>query len=361
MKSKLFSVLTIGMVLLVFSLSIAQENLKEALFYEKADQSTVQCRLCPKNCTIPEGRYGFCRARKNIGGVLYSMGYGKPCSVAIDPIEKKPLFHFLAGAKTFSIASAGCSLRCLFCQNWQISQVSPEETRNINLLPEDVVKLAKEKNCPVIAYTYSEPINFYEYMLDTAKIARAAGIKNITHTAGYINQEPLETLLPYIDAANVDLKGFSPEYYKNVCGANLNDVLQTLKTMKKYKIWIEITTLIVPGYNDSPDEIKKLCTWIKTNLGPDTPVHFSRFYPVYKLAHLTATPYKTLEDAVNIARSVGLKHVYIGNVYDNPYENTVCSNCGKIVIKRKGFEVLENHIRKGKCEYCGTKIPGVWQ
>ncbi|HOK80215.1 MAG TPA: AmmeMemoRadiSam system radical SAM enzyme [bacterium] len=349
-----------GLVLLC-SVCISQEKLKEALFYEKSDQNSVQCRLCPKNCLIPEGRYGFCRARKNIGGVLYSMGYGKPCSVAIDPIEKKPLFHFLPGTKALSIASAGCSLRCLFCQNWEISQVSPEETRNINLSPDDVVKIAKEKNCPVIAYTYSEPVNFYEYMLDTAKIARSAGIKNIMHTAGYINQEPLEKLLPYIDAANVDLKGFSPEYYKNVCGANLEDVLRTLTIMKKHKVWIEITNLIVPGYNDSPDEIKKLCLWIKTNLGPDIPVHFTRFYPVYKLAHLTATPYKTLEDAYKIAKGTGLKYVYIGNVYNNPYENTVCPKCGKIVIKRKGFEVLENHIRKGKCQYCGTKISGIWE
>ncbi|MCM8806027.1 MAG: AmmeMemoRadiSam system radical SAM enzyme [Candidatus Omnitrophica bacterium] len=354
--------------LLVFILSLfitvvcqTQEKLHEALFYEKADESAVQCHLCPKNCLIPEGKYGFCRARKNINGTLYAIGYGKPCSVAIDPIEKKPFFHFLPGSSAFSIASAGCSLRCLFCQNWQISQFSPEETRNINLPPEAVVKLAKEKNCPVIAYTYSEPVNFYEYMFDTAKLARSAGIKNVMHTAGFINQEPLEKLLPYIDAANVDLKGFSPEYYKNVCGANLDDVLKALKTMKKYKIWIEITTLIVPGYNDSPEELSKLCEWIKNNLGPETPVHFSRFQPMYKLAHLTATPYQTLENAYKIAKQTGLKYVYIGNVYGNPYENTVCPKCGKIIVKRKGFEVIENHIKKGKCEYCGTKIAGIWE
>ncbi|MCM8817368.1 MAG: AmmeMemoRadiSam system radical SAM enzyme, partial [Candidatus Omnitrophica bacterium] len=338
-----------------------QDNLKEALFYEKADSQTVKCYLCPKNCLIPEGKYGFCRARKNIGGTLYSMGYGKPCSVAIDPMEKKPLFHYLPGSRTFSIASAGCSLRCLFCQNWQISQCSPEQTRNYNLSPQDVVRLAKEKNCPVIAYTYSEPVNFYEYMLDTAMIAKKQGVKNIMHTAGYINKEPLEKLLPYIDAANVDLKGFSQDYYKNVCGADLETILQTLKIMKKYGIWIEITTLIVPGYNDSPEELKKLCTWIKTNLGPDTPLHFSRFYPTYKLVHITATPYQTLEKAYEIAKECGLKYVYIGNVYDNPYEDTSCPKCGKIVVDRKGFEIIENNIRNGKCRYCGTKIAGVWQ
>ncbi|MCM8759902.1 MAG: AmmeMemoRadiSam system radical SAM enzyme, partial [Candidatus Omnitrophica bacterium] len=226
---------------------------------------------------------------------------------------------------------------------------------------QDVVKLAKEKNCPVIAYTYSEPVNFYEYMLDTAMIAKKQGIKNIMHTAGYVNKEPLEKLLPYIDAANVDLKGFSQDYYKNVCGADLETILQTLKIMKKYGIWIEITTLIVPGYNDSPEELKKLCTWIKTNLGPDTPLHFSRFYPTYKLVHITATPYQTLEKAYEIAKECGLKYVYIGNVYDNPYEDTSCPKCGKIVVDRKGFEIIENNIRNGKCRYCGTKIAGVWQ
>jgi len=357
MKIKIISAI---LLLCVTFLCLSQENLKEALFYEKADHQSVKCNLCPKNCLIPEGKYGFCRARKNVRGVLYSMGYGRPCSVAIDPMEKKPLFHYLPGSRTFSIASAGCSLRCLFCQNWQISQCSPEQTTNYNLTPEDVVKLAKEKNCPVIAYTYSEPVNFYEYMFDTAKIARENGIKNIMHTAGYINKEPLEKLLPYIDAANVDLKGFSPDYYKNVCGANLDDVLRTLQIMKKHKIWIEITTLIVPGYNDSPEELRKLCNWIKINLGPETPLHFSRFYPVYKLAHLTATPYKTLENAYEIARQCGLKYVYIGNVYDNPCEDTLCPGCGKIVIDRKGFEVVQNHIRNKKCKYCGTKIAGIW-
>lgn len=359
MKSRaLFITIILCAVLVSFS---AEENFKEALFYEKADVRMVKCSLCPKNCLIPEGKYGFCRARKNISGILYSMGYAKPCSVAIDPMEKKPLFHYLPGSRTFSIASAGCSLRCLFCQNWQISQCSPEQTRNYDLSPQDVIRIAKEKNCPVIAYTYSEPVNFYEYMLDTAKIARQNGIKNIMHTAGYINKEPLEKLLPYIDAANVDLKGFSQDYYKNICGAELESILQTLTIMKKHRIWIEITTLVVPGYNDSPEELKKLCHWIKTNLGPDTPVHFSRFYPIYKLAHLTATPYQTLEKVYEIAKECGLKYVYIGNVYDNPYEDTKCPKCDKIVVDRKGFEILDNKIRNGKCIYCGTKIAGIWR
>lgn len=338
----------------------AQENFHSALFFEKADEQSVQCRLCPKNCLIPEGKYGFCRARKNISGVLYAMGYGKPCSVAIDPIEKKPFFHYLCGSKALSIASAGCSLRCLFCQNWQISQFSPEETRNITLSPEAVVKLAKEKKCPVIAYTYAEPVNFYEYMLDIAKIARSTGIKNVMHTAGYINEEPLEQLLPFIDAVNVDLKGFSRSYYRNVCGAGLDDILKTLKIIKKHKIWIEITTLIVSGYNDNDSEIKQLCDWIKNNLGEDTPIHFSRFQPRYKLVHLTATPYETLEKAYKIAKKSGLKYVYIGNVYGNLYESTFCPKCDKIVVNRRGYEIVENNIKKGKCAFCGTKISGVW-
>ncbi len=361
-----FSQMKIKFLLIILILGLqligyGEEKYHRALFFERVDEQSVQCRLCPRNCLIPEGRYGFCRARKNIGGVLYAMGYGNPCAVAVDPIEKKPLFHYLCGSKAFSIASAGCNLRCLFCQNWQISQFSPEETKNIPLSPNQVVQLAKQKGCPVIAYTYSEPISFYEYMLDTAKIARSAGIKNIMHTAGYINQEPLEQILPFIDAANVDLKGISKEYYKNVCSGTLDDVLRTLMIMKKYKIWIEITNLVVPGYNDSDADIKQLCDWIKNNLGPDTPVHFSRFGPMYKLAHLTATPYATLEKAYKIAKKSGLKYVYIGNVYGNLYESTFCPKCGKIIVKRRGYEIVENNIKKGKCTFCGTKIAGVWE
>ena len=349
--------------LLLFLVVIALygKPLKEASFYEKLKNNYVRCLLCPKYCIISPGKLGFCRARKNINGVLYSLGYSKPCAVAVDPIEKKPFFHFLPGTKAFSIASAGCSLRCKYCQNWQISQFSPEQTKNYYLPPSKVVEYAKKYKCSSIAYTYSEPVNFYEYMIDTAKIAKKEGIKNVVHTAGYINPKPLENLCPYIDAVNVDLKGFNEKFYKNICGADLNTVLNTLKILKKHKIWIEITNLIVPGYNDKPEEIKKMCLWIKENLGPGTPVHFSRFYPKYKMLHLPSTPVKTLEKAVEIAKKAGLKYVYIGNVPGHKFENTYCPKCGKILIKRIGFTVIENNIVNGKCKFCGEKIEGVWK
>ncbi len=346
--------------ILVISLTVISAP-KEALFYKKLPGKLVQCFLCPRKCVIPNGKYGFCRARKNINGTLYSMGYSKPCSVAIDPIEKKPFFHFLPGTEALSIASAGCSLRCKFCQNWQISQYSPEETKNFYLPPEKVVKYAKKYKCPSIAYTYSEPVNFYEYMLDTAKIAKKEGIKNVVHTAGYINQKPLEKLCPYLDAVNVDLKGFNENYYRNMCGGDLKTVLNTLKILKKHNIWIEITNLILPGYNDNMDEIKRMCVWIKENLGDYIPLHFSRFYPMYMMKFLPPTPVSTLEKAYNVAKKVGLKYVYIGNVAGTKYENTYCPYCGKLLIKRVGFIVLENNIVRGKCKYCGKKIEGVWE
>ncbi|MCM8819145.1 MAG: AmmeMemoRadiSam system radical SAM enzyme [Candidatus Omnitrophica bacterium] len=337
------------------------QELKEASFYKKLENKFVQCFLCPKTCVIGPGKYGFCRARKNIDGTLYSMGYSNPCSVAIDPVEKKPFFHFLPGTNTFSIASSGCSLRCKFCQNWEISQYSPEETRNYHLPPEKVVEYAIKYNCPSIAYTYSEPVNFYEYMIDTAKIAKEKGIKNIVHTAGFINPEPLEQICKYLDAVNVDLKGFNKNFYRNVCEGELDVVLNTLKILKKNRIWIEITNLIIPGYNDKPEEIKKMCIWIKENLGESVPLHFSRFHPMYLMKHIPSTPVNTLEMAVRIAKEVGLKYVYIGNVPGSEYENTYCPSCGKLLVKRIGFSVLENNIINGKCKFCGAKIEGVWR
>ncbi|HPP12862.1 MAG TPA: AmmeMemoRadiSam system radical SAM enzyme [bacterium] len=307
------------------------------------------------------GQYGTCRARKNIEGTLYSMGYGLPCSVQVDPIEKKPFFHYLPGTKTFSLASAGCNLRCKFCQNWQISQFSPEQTRNVSLPPEEVVAAAQRSKCQSIAYTYAEPISFYEYMRDTARLARSRGLKNVVHTAAFINPEPLEQLCPLLDAVNVDLKGFNPEYYRDICGGELLVVLNSLKIMKRHGLWLEITNLIVPGYNDRPDEVKALCEWIVKNLGSETPVHFSRFYPTYQLTHLPPTSTGTLEKAVAIARECGLKYVYIGNVPGHPQENTVCPKCGRLLIKRSQYIILENNLKEGKCPGCGETIPGCWK
>ncbi len=335
-------------------------HLKEAMFYDKLPDNNVQCHLCPRNCTIPEGRYGFCRARKNIKGKLYAMGYANPCAVHIDPIEKKPLFHVLPASDSFSIASAGCNMRCKFCQNWQISQFSPEETQNLFVPPEKIVQKALETKCKTIAYTYSEPTNFYEYMLETAKIAKEKGIKNVMHSNGYINQEPLKELCKYLDAANIDLKAFNNKYYKEICGGSLEPVLETLKTLKKEGVWVEITNLILPTLNDDPKDIKKMCEWIRDNLGTDVPLHFSRFYPTYQMKNLPPTPKETLQKAREIATGVGLRYVYIGNIVGNPAESTCCPKCGKVIIERVGYNIIKNNIKNGKCKFCQEKIAGIW-
>jgi len=338
----------------------AQEKLKEALFYQKLSDKVVQCQLCPRRCVIPEGRRGFCRTRENRGGVLYSLVYAKPVSIHIDPIEKKPLFHFLPGSTAFSIATAGCNLRCKFCQNWEISQRSPEELEYAYLEPQDLIKKVGDSGSPTIAYTYSEPTIFYEYMLDTAKLARQKGIKNVMHSAGYINEEPLRMLAKYLDAANIDLKGFTEDYYSRMSEASLAPVLRTLKILKEEGVHIEITNLVVSGYNDDMDTIRKMCLWIKENLGPDTPLHFSRAFPLYKLTAINPTPIETLEKARQIALNCGLQYVYIGNVAGNPAENTYCPRCKKVVIRRVGYTILENNLEDGKCKFCGEKIAGVW-
>ncbi len=336
------------------------QSRQEALFYEKLSGQKVQCLLCPQQCLIGSGKLGFCRARKNVAGTLYALGYGAPCSVHIDPIEKKPFFNYHPKAEAFSIASAGCNMRCKFCQNWEISQVSPLDTDNFSLSPRDIINQTIKEKCKIIAYTYSEPTNFYEYMLDICKLARKRGIKNVYHSNGYINPEPLKELCNYLDAANIDLKGFSEDYYQRMCGAQLQPVLDTLITLRQKGIWLEITNLILPGENDNPEDIRKMCQWIFANLGPDVPVHFSRFYPTYQMKNLSPTPIKTLEMARDIALKEGLHYVYIGNVVGHPGENTYCPKCGKAVVKRVGYNVLEIHLSAGTCDYCGQVIAGRW-
>ncbi|MBI5143712.1 MAG: AmmeMemoRadiSam system radical SAM enzyme, partial [Candidatus Omnitrophica bacterium] len=255
----------------------------EASFYKRIDEKTVQCQLCPRGCTLSNGQRSFCKAREPKEGKLYSLVYGLPCAVHIDPIEKKPLFHFLPGTPIFSIATAGCNFRCKYCQNWQISQFPPEETYNEKLLPEDVVKQTIKNGCPSIAYTYSEPSIFYEYMLDTAKLAKSKGLRNMYHSNGSLNQAPIEELSMYLDAADIDLKGFTQDFYTEVCAGYLDTVLNTLKTLHRNKVWLEITNLVIPTLNDDSDKIKEMCVWIRDNLSCDTPIHFSRFWPQYKL------------------------------------------------------------------------------
>ncbi len=321
----------------------------------------VACQLCPKGCLISDGHRGDCRVRENQGGVLYTMVYGNPCAVHADPIEKKPFYHFLPGSLAFSLATAGCNLHCLYCQNWQISQRRPEEVDSSALPPADVVTYARQYNCPVIAYTYSEPTIFYEYMLHTARLARAENLRSVVISAGYINQAPLRELCGTVDAIKIDFKGFSQDFYQRVCDATLQPVLEAMKCIQRQGVHLEIVTLVVPTLNDDPDELRGLCRWIVQELGPDVPTHFSRFHPQYKLTGLPSTPVETLELAWSTALEEGIRYPYIGNVPGHLGDNTFCHRCGEMIIRRLGFSILEYHMVGGKCEYCDQPIPGVWK
>ena len=333
---------------------------KEAYYYTQLGKN-VQCQVCPNRCLLEPNERSVCRVKVNIEGTLYTLVYGNPCAVHIDPIEKKPLFHFLPGTKAFSIATAGCNFRCLNCQNWEISQSRPEETINYDLMPEKVIEKTKETGCQSIAYTYSEPVAFYDYMLDTSKLASKEGIKNLWITNGYINEEPLRELCKYMDAANVDLKSFKEEIYNQLNAGSLKPVLNTLKILKEEGVWLEVTNLIVPTWTDDLDMIREMCKWLVRNIGKDYPLHFSRFFPHYKLTHLPPTPIETLERAREIAMEEGLKFVYIGNVPLHPAENTYCPKCEKLLIERKGFLITQNNVENGSCKFCGEKIAGVWE
>jgi pyruvate formate lyase activating enzyme len=297
----------------------------------------------------------------NKGGKLYSLGYANPVAIHIDPIEKKPFFHVSPGASVYSLAVAGCNMRCVFCQNWQISQSKPDEAQSYELSPNEAVSQTVQNNCRFIAYTYTEPTVFYEYMIDIARLAKIRGIKNTMHTCGYINQEPLTELLKYMDAVNVDLKGFSNQVYAKIGQmAQLEPVLETLKIIRNSGVWLEITCLLIPGLNDESSKIREMCEWIRVNLGKDVPVHFSRFLPAFRLMNLPPTPLEKLEEAYKIAKAAGLEYVYIGNVPGHPGESTYCPKCTRMIVKRIGYEILENKIKNGKCSFCGQEIAGRW-
>lgn len=358
-----------AIILIIITIFVIAGHAKEdyratpriASYWQRVRDNIVQCLLCPRKCVLDIGQRGVCTVRINRDGMLYTLGYGNPIAVHVDPIEKKPFFHVLPGSKAFSIAVAGCNMRCLFCQNWEISQSKPDETMNYNMSLEDVVNGAIKSDCRFIVYTYTEPTVFYEYMLDISKLAKEKGLKNGMHTCGYINQEPLKELLKYMDAVNVDIKAFNEEFYNKMgMMAQLQPVLETIKTIKKEGVHLELTNLIIPNQNDDPKEIRKMCVWIKENLGDEVPLHFSRFMPSFRLQNLPPTPVTKLEEAYRIAKDVGLKYVYIGNVPGHTFENTYCPKCGKTVTGRIGYQILENHIRDGKCGYCGEKILGIW-
>jgi len=330
---------------------------KEAKFYSVLKGDAVKCELCPHFCVLREGGIGKCRVRQNKNQKLTALSYGKPCSISLDPIEKKPLFHFLPGKLTYSLATPGCNLSCLNCQNADISQKGVDEVLSMNVSPEKIVEDAKEK-AEIIAYTYTEPTIFYEYIEDIAKLSK--GMKNITVTNGFINQKPLESLSLLIDASNIDLKSINDRFYRTFCGAKVEPVLEAIKIMHERGIWIELTNLIIPRFNDSIEDISQLIRWVRDNLGEDVPVHFTGFSPTYKLLNSPATSLSTLRRARKLAMDAGLRYVYTGNMADSDGENTYCPKCNKIIIKRSGFEVIENNLKLGKCQ-CGEKIPGVWE
>jgi pyruvate formate lyase activating enzyme len=334
--------------------------MKEADYYKKLKDENVQCILCPKNCVIKKDSYGFCNARKNIDGKLYSIVYSNPDAVHVDPIEKKPLYHFMPGSKALSIGTIGCNLECKHCQNWTMSRAKPEEIVTQNISPEEIVEIAVEKGCKIISYTYNEPTVFFEYMLDCAKIAKKKGIKNVIVSNGFINEEPLKELCEYIDGANIDLKAFNNKFYKDTCSAWLEPVLESLKILKQRKIWLEVTNLIIPTLNDDLKEIKKMCLWIKENLGTEVPLHFTAFYPCYKLLKIPGTNLEILKKARKIALNTGIKYSYVGNVFAAEENNTYCPKCGKLLIERSGFSVIKNNIKNSKCS-CKEKIPGVFE
>ncbi len=336
-----------------------EENPIPAKWWKETGNGKILCTLCPRYCTIGKGQNGFCFIRKNIDGKLYSLGYGRPTGFAVDPIEKKPLFQFYPGSEILSFGTAGCNLGCKFCQNWTTSKARSSESNSLYATPEDVIKITKYNNTPSIAYTYNDPTIFGEYVIDVSKLAHEEGIRNVMVTSGYIDKEARKEVYKYIDAANVDLKAFSETFYHKLTFSHLNDILDTLVWIKNNTdVWLEITTLLIPGENDSPEEIKLMCEWIVKNLGDEVPLHFTAFHPDFKMRDKPRTPFATLDSARKIALQLGIKYCYLGNVHDTEGQTTYCPNCGTILIGRDWHSVLTNNLKEGKCNKCNHKIAG---
>ncbi|MFH1678705.1 MAG: AmmeMemoRadiSam system radical SAM enzyme [Candidatus Omnitrophota bacterium] len=365
------AIIAVLLFFVVFGFSQAIRNMKtkakdiplrEAMFYQKLEGGTVQCGMCFRRCNIPVGERGFCRNRENIKGVLCNIVYSKPSAIQIDPVEKEPQLHFLPGSKILCLGTAGCNFRCQHCQNWHLSQRPIEEMESVyDLPPEEVVNMAVNHNIPTISFTYNEPVSFYEYVFDVAKLAKQKGLRIIWHSNGSINLEPLKELLKYTDAVTIDLKGFTGRFYTQVSMARLEPVLETLKTIRQAGVHLEIVNLIIPTLNDVPEDIKRMCIWIKENLGPDVPLHFSRFFPAYKLMAISATSIDKLEQAYAIAKEAGLNYVTIGNLPGHTNNSTFCPDCKNRLIHRTHFSVLENNVKEGRCRFCNREIPGIWQ
>jgi pyruvate formate lyase activating enzyme len=333
----------------------------EAKFYEKLANRKIKCKLCPRACTVGDKERGYCGVRENRGGTYYTLVHSRVCAAHVDPVEKKPLFHYLPGTNAFSVATAGCNVNCKFCQNWEISQSRPEQIPADYAPPQRVAALAKQYKCPTIAYTYSEPVIFSEYLMDTADAGHKAGIRSIVVSNGYIQEDALKQAYGKMDAVKIDLKAFTEKYYRDVVTGQLKPVLETLVTLRKMGKWTEIVYLVLPTLNDSDAEFRGLAKWIKANLGPDVPLHFTQFHPEYLLKNLPITPVPTLERAKAIADAEGLHYVYIGNVPGHPAQNTYCPQCHKLLVERAGFTANRVLIRKdGNCPYCKHPIPGIW-
>jgi pyruvate formate lyase activating enzyme len=332
----------------------------EARYYAKFPDRSVQCALCPRQCLVMPGKRGACGVRENRNGVFTSLVYGRVAAVHDDPIEKKPFFHFLPGSTALSIATVGCNLDCKFCQNWELSQGAPGSTETAGMPPAEVVQAAVQRKCESIAYTYNEPVVFTEFVCDTAAAGRSRGVRSVVVSNGYIRKPALADLAKTIDAYKVDLKAFDDRFYRDVTGGRLQPVLDTLINLKGMGVWTEIVYLVIPTLNDDAAQIRDMVKWVLRELGPDVPLHFSRFYPQYRLKNLPPTPVESLERAWAAGRDAGLHYVYMGNIPGHAGESTICSNCGKTAIRRIGYQVLENRLVHGRCRDCGRAVPGVW-
>ncbi|MBM3310652.1 MAG: AmmeMemoRadiSam system radical SAM enzyme [Candidatus Aminicenantes bacterium] len=332
----------------------------EARYYKKLEDREVECELCPRRCRLGDKERGYCGVRENDGGTYLTLVYGKPCTMNADPIEKKPFFHVLPGTRAFSIATAGCNVNCKFCQNWEISQVRAEQLSPVDLSPAEAARTAVDYGCRTVAYTYSEPVVFYEYMFDTAVEARKLGVRSVVVTGGYINPEPLEALTKVVSAIKVDLKAFNQDFYADYVRGDLQPVLEAVKLISRSRVWMELVYLVIPTLNDAPDEIRRMSRWILKEVGPDVPLHFTRFQPMYLIKNLPPTPVSTLESLRRIALEEGVHFVYTGNVPGHEGENTYCPKCRRILVRRYVFDIEAFDIKEGRCPSCQTPIPGMW-
>ena len=335
-------------------------NPKPSPWFKEADQGKVKCVLCPKACTLEDGERALCRVRENQQGEGITLAYGNPALLQEDPIERKPFYHVFPGIRALSVSTAGCNLSCKFCEVWDMALEDPEKVYAHDAPPEKVIQYAQQGGVQAISYAFGEPVIFYEYMEDIANKAKAAGLLNLVHTAGYIQREPLKNLMDKVDAFNIDLKSFDPDFYRDIVGGELDPVLETIKMLREAQVHIELTNPVIPTLNDDTDTLKAMCEWIADQLGRDVPLHFARFYPLYKLSDLPRTPVSTLDKARDIALDAGLNYVYVAKVTDHEGENTYCPDCGEILIDRMGFVIEENHIKDGKCKYCDYPVPGKW-